>query len=512
MNNKIRSCGILLHPTSLPGRQGIGTLGDEARVFVDFLEKSGIGLWQILPIGPVGFGNSPYAARSAFAGNEMLIDLDQLVVEGLLDLTDVFRPLMFPSASVDFPAVEAFKRPMLKKAAERFLQMDNPGEQRSFEDFCQKNADWLDDYCLYMALCDHYQDSRWYSMWESGLRERQPAAMEKWTVSQANGIRIWKVLQYLFSKQWKALKAYANAHQVRLVGDIPIFVAYDSVDAWSNRRYLKIDAQGRSTALSGVPPDAFSRTGQLWGNPVYDWEALRKDGFSWWVRRMEVAFQLTDMVRIDHFRGFDAYWEVPAGETTAQNGVWVSAPGPALFDTLYKRLGKLPVFAEDLGVITDSVESLRDTNGFPGMKVAQFAFDLKAPGVLDAYNRYLPHNYDYNCVAYSGTHDNNTTQGWYDSLDDAHKDIVRRYLACSDHEVVWHLVRAVMASHARYAIFPMQDFLHIGSSGRMNTPGTCGEPNWCWRMERGALNDGLADSIRSMAALFGRLAQVTGLD
>jgi len=512
MNKKIRYCGVLLHPTSLPGAHGVGTLGDAARGFIDFLAESKIGIWQILPLGPVGFGNSPYAARSAFAGNELLIDLDQLVVDGYLDLEDSLVHPRFPEETVDFNAVEAFKKPLLRKAAERFHAQTATAVQAEFIRFCEENRDWLDDYALYMTVLDHYQDSRWFSVWDKGLARRDPAVMAEWCKNKAKEIVIWKTLQYFFSIQWDALKAYANAQGVLLVGDIPIFVAYDSVDAWSNRKYLKIDAEGKATAISGVPPDAFSTTGQLWGNPVYDWEALAADDFSWWVRRLEMSFKLTDIVRIDHFRGFEAYWEVPAGEATAEKGSWVPAPGKALFETLRKRIGRLPVFAEDLGVITERVDALRDENGFPGMKVAQFAFDLVSPGVLDPQNSYLPHNYDYNCVAYTGTHDNNTTRGWYDALDDAYKDLVRRYLSCPDHEVVWQLMRMIMASHARYVIFPMQDLLGLGEVARMNTPGTCGDPNWCWRMRREALSASLSAACSTMLGLFGRTGSAAELE
>ena len=504
MNKKIRYCGVLLHPSSLPGPHGVGDLGDEARNFINFLADSKIGVWQILPLGPVGYGNSPYAARSAFAGNELLINLNQLVVEGLLEFEDVLNRPAFSEESVDFSVVEAFKKPLLRKAAQQFHSAVDSVEKDLFDTFCKENSDWLDDYSLYMAILDHYQDSRWFSVWDRELTARDVQTMEKWRKEKAQDILIYKTLQYLFFKQWHSLKTYANEHGILLVGDIPIFVAPDSVDAWSNRKYLKIDSTGHSTAISGVPPDAFSATGQLWGNPVYDWDALEKDGFSWWVRRMEMAFVLTDIVRIDHFRGFDAYWEVPAGESTAENGVWVSAPGPALFDTLRERLGRLPVFAEDLGVITESVDNLRDSYGFPGMKVAQFAFNLVSPGLIDAQNDYLPHNYDYNCVAYTGTHDNNTTKGWYDALDEQHRDIIRRYLACPDHEVVLKLIRSVMASHAKYVIFPMQDLLGLGSEARMNTPGTCGDPNWCWRMKPDSLSSALSESMASVIWSFGR--------
>lgn len=506
MNKKIRFSGILLHPTSLPSAHGIGDLGDEARKFIDFLEKSSVGLWQILPLGPVGFGNSPYAARSAFAGNELLISLDTLADEGYLSISDTLEHPEFPESSVAFPQVESYKNPLLVKAADKFLHSASKQEQTAFEDFCEQQSDWLHDYALYRALIDHYQDSRWFSEWAPELTRRDPDAIKRWSQLKKTEIARWKVLQYFFFKQFSALKQYANAKNIAIVGDIPIFVAPDSVDAWSNRTYLKMDADGSFSAMSGVPPDAFSDTGQLWGNPVYDWDALEADGFSWWVRRLEHQFSLTDIVRIDHFRGFEAYWEVPAGHTTAEHGSWVKAPGERLFALLKERFPLLPVIAEDLGVITPEVEHLRDSYGFPGMKIAQFAFAKTGPGELDADNAYLPHNYIEQCVAYTGTHDNDTSRGWFEKLDDGMRDIVRRYLSCSDDGVVWHLMRAVMASSAHYAIVPMQDILNLGSEARMNTPGTCGEPNWCWRVHEHALQDESVAAIRSLVRPFGRVS------
>ena len=510
MNKKIRYSGILLHPTSLPGQYGIGELGDEARSFVDILTESSVGLWQILPLGPVGFGNSPYAVRSAFAGNEFLISLDTLVDEGYLGFDDVVDTPHFPEDSVDFPQVEAFKFPLLVKAAKRFIVQDE--SDSPFKEFCENQKKWLDDYALYRAMLDHYGDSRWFEVWDKDLTRRDEKAMSHWKEVKHKEIMVWKVLQYFFFRQWTALKTYANARGVAIVGDIPIFVAADSVDAWSNRRYLKIDAEGKSSALSGVPPDAFSETGQLWGNPVYDWDALEKDGFSWWVERMEHQFSLNDIVRIDHFRGFEAYWEVPAGHKTAEHGTWVKAPGEAFFNTLRKRFGTLPVFAEDLGVITREVEQLRDSNGFPGMKIAQFAFDMLGPGKVDPSNPYLPHNYHPQCVAYTGTHDNDTTRGWFEKLDGGMKDIVRRYLSCSDDQVVWHLIRSVMASTARYVIVPMQDVLNLGGEARMNKPGTCGSPNWSWRMRGDALGEATVHTLEAMGQPFGRNAAFKDLN
>ena len=504
MNKKIRYSGVLLHPTSFPSNYGIGDMGEQSRLFVDLLSDAQVGLWQILPLGPVGFGNSPYAARSAFAGNEFLISLDMLVDDGYLELSDILDIPHFSPSNVEFSQVDDFKFPLLLKAAHTFISEASAEEQKQFALFCTQQAYWLDDYALYRALVDHYNDSRWFSTWDPLLTKRDEHALSQWREKKAQEITVWSVLQYFFFQQWKALKAYANEHGVAIVGDIPIFVAADSVDAWSNRKYLKIDEDGRASALSGVPPDAFSATGQLWGNPVYDWQALERDDFSWWVQRMTHQFLLTDLVRIDHFRGFEAYWEVPAGESTAERGQWVKAPGEKLFKVLRDRFGDLPVFAEDLGVITPEVEHLRDSNGFPGMKIAHFAFAALGPAVIDPDNAYLPHNYPRQCVAYTGTHDNDTTRGWYSKLDEGMKDIVRRYLSCSDEQVVGHLMRAIMASSAQYAIVPMQDILHLGAEARMNQPGTCGNPNWTWRMSTEQMGDDTKATLKALTQPFGR--------
>lgn len=501
-----------MHPTSLPGGHGIGDLGEDAFRFVDLLADSSVGLWQILPLGPVGFGNSPYAVRSAFAGNELLISLDALADAGYLPLSVVLQHPPFKQGSVDFTAAESFKLPLLVKAADTFLAHADATAQAEFERFCGDQADWLDDYALYRALVDHFQDSRWFLRWDGDLAKRSDEALSRWTKRKSVEIGRWKVLQFFFHRQWQALKSHANARGIGIVGDIPIFVAHDSVDAWSNRKYLKIAEDGSTAASSGVPPDAFSATGQLWGNPVYDWEALQADGFSWWIRRLEHQFAQTDLVRIDHFRGFEAYWEVPAGHKTAEHGKWVSAPGDELFKVLRDRFKTLPVIAEDLGVITEEVERLRDSNRFPGMKIAQFAFDKLGPGKLDPSNAYLPHNYPELCVAYTGTHDNDTTRGWYDRLDGSLKDLVRRYLSCSDEGVVWHLMRSVMASAAQFAIVPMQDVLGLDGSARMNHPGTCGEPNWCWRLVDRQMGTQTVAVLEALVHPFGRTATLQDLD
>jgi 4-alpha-glucanotransferase len=505
MEKRIRRCGILLHPTSLPSSFGIGSFGEEAHAFIDLLQKAHLTLWQMLPLGPTGYGDSPYASRSTFAGNELLIDLNRLACEGYLNLEDV---LVFPSKAtprVDYGAVREKKMPLLEKAAKTFLSQAGKKEMDDYHTFCKENDWWLDDYALYVALCDEFGDSRWFCAWPEELKMRSPKAMDASRKEHEKEIAVTKTLQYFFHVQYFAMKAYANEHGVKIIGDIPIFVAPDSVDVWTNPQLFQLDAQCNQKASSGVPPDAFSADGQLWGNPLYDWPVHEKEHFAWWTRRIKAMLTFSDIVRIDHFRGFSAYWKVPAGETTAKNGTWVKAPGKELFKHLKAALGDdLPVIAEDLGVITPDVEELRDGNGFPGMKILQFAFGYDKKGGLDADNLYLPHNCDYQSVIYTGTHDNNTTRGWYDDLDDSMKDKVRRYLESSDEDVVWQLMRAALMSTSKDAVFPMQDWLGLDASARMNVPATCGTSNWSWRLPSLNMESWRIDRIRDMVDLYGR--------
>ena len=504
MKHNIRRCGVLMHPTSLPSNHGIGSLGDEAFAFIDLLSQAQVRLWQILPLGPTGYGDSPYAARSSFAGNELLIDLKSLAYDGYLDVEDVLFAPAFPLDRVDYGQVRAYKEPLLEKAADLFLHEAEVAERAAYETFANENAWFLDDYALYQVLCKVYNDSRWFEIWPAELRLREASALEKVRKQYAKEIERIKVQQFFFFTQWTKLKAYANTHQVQIIGDIPIFVAPDSVDAWANRHLLKMDDEGRQTVSSGVPPDAFSSDGQLWGNPVYDWEAHRKEHFSWWIKRIEQTLKSCDIIRIDHFRGFAAYWEVKRGEKTAMNGKWVNAPGQELFVALREKLGSdLPIIAEDLGVITEDVEALRDANNFPGMKILQFAFNVEN-GMLDATNAYLPHNCQYTSVIYTGTHDNNTTRGWYENLDGLTKDLVRRYLECPDDQVVWQLIRQMLLSSSKDAILPMQDWLELGQEGRMNIPSTCGTSNWSWRARNLHPDAWRIDRLRSLIELSGR--------
>ncbi len=497
-----RKAGVLLHITSLPSDYGIGDLGENAYKFVDSLSESGIGLWQMLPVGPTGYGDSPYAARSAFAGNELLISPRLLYLEGYLDIAEAMEKAK-PSERVDYGEARALKMPMLRRAASRFLE-SHDSAVRDFMAFREREGWWLEDYALFQVLADEYNDSRWFLSWPEDLRMRRPEALEKKRAEKKDETDIYAVLQYFFYKQFMDLKAYANERSVELVGDIPIFVAGDSADAWSHRELLQINENGEQEASSGVPPDAFSADGQLWGNPLYRWDEHVRTGFRWWIDRFRKNLELFDIVRVDHFRGFEACWEVPKGETTAKNGKWVKSPGQQLFDALRNALGPdLPVIAEDLGVITPEVEELRIRNGFPGMKILQFAFAFEN-GDWQTDNAYLPHNIEHMSVAYTGTHDNNTTKGWYEELDDGMKDYVRRYFECSDDEVLWKMIRALMGSNAMYAIFPMQDILGLGAEARMNVPSTCGTSNWSWKMEKDDLSTPSFAGMKYYSHLYGR--------
>ncbi|AEC01671.1 4-alpha-glucanotransferase [Parasphaerochaeta coccoides] len=505
----IRHCGILMHITSLPGPHGIGDLGKEAYAFADYLVSSGVTLWQILPLGPTGFGNSPYAARSTFAGNELMIDLDWLVEKGFLTEDDIAAPPSFLTSRVDYDMVGSWKLPLLKKAAHTFLSIVKPSGRtkeirQAFDSFCSSNASWLDDYAIFMVLYEKYNDARWFSVWDKKYATRDEEALKRLVREHAVDIKVWKILQFFFDEQWLALRKYVNEQGIRFIGDIPIFVSADSSDTWSNLHMFKTDAQGRYTAISGVPPDYFSVTGQLWGNPVYDWNVLRKDGYSWWLQRIKRMFHQTDILRIDHFRGFDSYWEVPYGNKTAEIGTWVKVPGKDFFATVRKEMGELPIIAEDLGFMTDSVQKLRLSNGFPGMKIFQFGFSRTPSGSPNPFDTFLPHNYERECVAYTGTHDNQTTRGWFNSLSDDDKDMVRRYLGCNDHEATWAMMRTVLASHAEYAIFPMQDLLDSDDRARMNIPSTCGPWNWAWRMEDWESSDFISSRFSELVRLYGR--------
>jgi len=501
-----RASGILLHPTSLPGRFGIGDLGSEAYRWVDFLAQSGQKLWQVLPLGPTGYADSPYACLSAFAGNPLLISPERMVALGDLDPDDLEGLSETASGErIDYGAVIEAKMPLLQEAARRFLERASPERRADFARFCEENEAWLDDYALF-AAAKQYHDNVIWSEWEAGIALRQEAALRAWKDKLAGEIAIQRVLQYFFRAQWLALRAYANGQGIRIIGDVPIFCAHDSADVWANPALFTLDEDGHPTHISGVPPDYFSETGQRWGNPLYRWDKMAARGYAWWVARMQATLDTVDIVRIDHFRGFIAYWEIPADEPTAVHGRWVPGPEAAVFEALEDRLGKLPILAEDLGVITPQVIGLRERFGFPGMKILQFAFDEEAlHASFGDYERnpFLPHNYTQSFCVYTGTHDNDTALGWFENCSPAERQRAMSYLGCDEHEFHWSLIRAAMASVADIAIVPMQDVLALGSEARMNLPGTTGD-NWTWRCPDGALSAELAARLAEMVALYER--------
>lgn len=493
-----RSSGILLHPTSLPGPFGIGDLGQSAYRWIDFLVRSGQRLWQVLPLGPTSYGNSPYMSYSALAGNPLLISLETLRDQRLLSDADLEQRPDFPTESVDYDKVIATKTPLLRRAWEHFQTQASEAERLEFTEFCLSRA-WLDEFGFFMALKDAFDGTPW-NTWEPELAHRHPATMEVWRQKLAAEIDFHKYLQFEFFQQWSQLKAYANEQGIQIIGDIPIYVAHNSADVWANPTDFHLDPEtGEPAWMAGVPPDYFSATGQLWGNPIYNWQRLQEQHFQWWVQRFRAMLEYVDLIRVDHFRGFQAYWQVQQGQTTAINGEWVEAPGAELFETLEQELGRLPILAEDLGMITPEVEMLRDQFEFPGMKVLQFAFG-SGPG-----NPHLPFNYPRNCLVYTGTHDNNTTVGWFEELSAAEREQVKDYLGCfSEAGIHWDLIRHALSSVANQAIMPLQDVLGLGTAARMNFPGTP-EGNWTWRYPVGVLTEELADRLKHLTRLYGRV-------
>ncbi|NES96467.1 MAG: 4-alpha-glucanotransferase [Desertifilum sp. SIO1I2] len=493
-----RSSGILLHPTSFPSRFGIGDLGLESFRFIDFLVDSGQQYWQVLPIGPTGYGNSPYMSYAALAGNPLLISPDKLIDEGWLNEGDFTNLPEFPAHTVEYDRVYEVKIPLLKKACENFKANASELQRREFEGFCETKAYWLDDYALFMALKEAHEGASW-NTWEADIAKHKPEAIEKWRSQLSDAVYYYKYTQFEFFRQWTELRRYANLRGIQIIGDIPIYVAHDSADVWAHPEAFALDEEtGAAALMAGVPPDYFSATGQLWGNPVYNWEHLQQTHFQWWVERFQAMLDYVDLIRIDHFRGFQAYWVVLQGEETAMNGKWVEAPGEEFFKTLNDKLGKLPVLAEDLGVITPEVEALRDQFEFPGMKVLQFAFG-DDPG-----NPFLPFNYPRNCVVYTGTHDNDTTVGWFNQLSDYEKEKVRTYLGhFSPDGIQWDLIRLAMSSIANIAIIPVQDLLGLGTDARMNFPSKA-EGNWAWRYQSGTLTQELSQRLKQLTFSFGR--------
>lgn len=498
MNYK-RSSGIILHPTSLPGPDGIGDLGPEAYRWVHFLEEAGVGLWQVLPLGPTGYGDSPYQCFSAFAGNPYLVSPAMLLDDGLLARADLAARPQFSAGQVDYGAVIPWKLAILEKAYQRFQKSQPPKIGKEFDDFKSAQAFWLADYALFMAIKEANSGVAW-NEWPKPFRMRDEAALKQFQAEHGDKIEQIKFGQFLFFKQWNALHQYANEKSIQIIGDIPIFVAFDSSDAWSHRELFYIDEEGNPTAVAGVPPDYFSPTGQLWGNPLYRWSIHKAAGFEWWIERLRATLSMVDILRLDHFRGFAGYWEVKAGMPTAEVGRWVQGPGSDFFHAVQKALGDLPIIAEDLGEITQDVIDLREEFGLPGMKILQFAFQS------DPQDPFLPHNYPHNCVAYTGTHDNDTTRGWYQSAPEKEKDFCRRYLARSGEDIAWDMIRAVWQSVAVFALAPMQDLLSMGSEARMNFPGKP-SGNWTWRLVSGAQTEGLIQRIRESNWLYSRLAK-----
>jgi 4-alpha-glucanotransferase len=492
-----RSSGILLHPTSLPGRYGIGDLGEYAYRFVDWLEAQGQTIWQILPLGPTSYGDSPYQCLSAFAGNTNLISLDKLVGEGWLTHDDLADVPDFPADTVDYGPVIEYHNHKLDLAYRRYEAGASEEQRAACRQWCEENASWLDDWALFIALKNEHGGRPW-TEWREDLALSQPAALDAARQRLAGELEKHRFLQWVFYSQWLELKEYANQRQVRLVGDVPIFVAHDSSDVWAQRDRFYLDEKGQPTVIAGVPPDYFSETGQRWGNPLYRWDVLKAQGYDWWIDRFKAILTQVDLVRIDHFRGFEAYWEIPADEETAINGKWVEGPGEHFFHALRAALGDLPIIAEDLGEISRAVIELRDSLGLPGMKVLQFAWS-------DPENPFLPHNYPVDCVAYTGTHDNNTTVGWWnsDEVSDNARDFVAAYL---DREIVephWSLIRLGMMSSAHTFVMPLQDVIGYGAEARMNTPGKQ-QGNWGWRFTPDVLDDPVKDRLAHLTWLYKR--------
>ncbi len=493
-----RASGILLHPTSLPSPFGIGELGSEAYRFIDFLVQSSQQLWQILPLGPTGYGNSPYASFSAIAGNPLLISLEQLQEQGLLTEEDLATLPEFPDDSVDFDRVIQTKMPLLQKACENFKTKTSLVQQKEFTAFCESKAHWLDDYALFMALRESHEGASWHK-WERNIGKAHPEVLEEWRQRLEGDVFFHKFLQFEFFRQWSKLKEYANSQGIQIIGDIPIYVAHDSADVWAHPEIFCLDEEtGEPSLMAGVPPDYFSETGQLWGNPVYKWDKLQQDNFGWWVQRFQSLLEYVDIIRIDHFRGFEAYWAVKQGETTAIHGEWIKAPGEEFFQVLDDKLGKLPIMAEDLGTITPEVHALRDRFEFPGMKILHFAFG----GGPD--NPYLPFCYERSCVVYTGTHDNNTTVGWFNQISEQERENVLRYLGTTSPEGInWDLIRLALSSVANQAIIPMQDLLSLGTEAQMNFPSKA-EGNWGWRYRSDALTEEIRDRLKSLTHTYGR--------
>ncbi|HEX6095254.1 MAG TPA: 4-alpha-glucanotransferase [Thermoanaerobaculia bacterium] len=494
-HDTVREAGVLLHPTSLPGRYGIGDLGDDAIAFLDWAASAGMKLWQVLPLNPPGYGYSPYGCTSSFAGNPLLISPQRLLQEDLLEPADVMDVPVFPQDHVDFGTADAYKFALLRKSWSRFAARGDSAELDAFVS-APEQQEWLDDYALYMALKERAGGGPWWE-WDGALVARDATAIAQARQELADDIRFWEYLQWLFFRQWAIVREAAHARGIRIVGDVPIYVASDSADVWANRELFHLGADGQPAVVAGVPPDYFSKTGQRWGNPLYRWDAMKETGFRWWIARVRTNLRFADIIRLDHFRGFAAYWEIPASEPTAVLGRWMPGPGLALFDAIRNALGELPLIAEDLGFITEDVHELRRATGLPGMKILQFGF-----GQDDS--PHLPHRFEPQTVAYTGTHDNDTARGWFEQADSDEKERALAYLGCANaDEVPWGLIRAAYTSVAETAIVPVQDILGLGSDARMNTPGKDID-NWSWRLQSGALTREHSERLRQLGVISGR--------
>ncbi len=505
----IRSSGILLHPTSLPGRYGIGDLGKAAYDFVDFLAATHQSLWQILPLGPTGYGDSPYQCFSAFAGNPLLVSPDALVEDGLLSQSELDEVPDFPDKSVDYGPVIEFKQTLLQRAYENFKAKSLRELQKEFAEFCEKSNDWLPDYAIFRACKDAHDGKEW-TKWDEHLRDRENNALHFFQENHSDEITAHKFYQFLFFRQWLKLALYTNEKGIKIIGDVPIFVAHDSADVWANPYLFDLNSDGTPRQVAGVPPDYFSETGQLWGNPLYRWDLIDRMGYQWWIDRIKASLAQVDIIRLDHFRGFEKYWAVSAEEKTAINGRWEEGPGASLFLALQKALGEeLPIIAEDLGVITKEVHALRDQFNFPGMRILQFAF-----GTDEQADEYKPFSFPQNCVVYTGTHDNDTTVSWFTSTDEGNstrsmdevneeRTYILKYLGTDGKEINWDLIRLALSSVARIAVIPMQDLLNVGAEGRMNVPAR-ESGNWGWRYQSSDVTEEIGERLLELTRIYGR--------
>ncbi len=492
----MRASGILLHPTSLPGQFGSGDLGSGAYKFVDWLISAGQTYWQMLPLGEAGAGNSPYTSKSAFAGNQLMIDLEELAKQGWLDANDLLPDPEFKAERAHFDLVKPYRMERLQRAAHRFFSAPDNGTRADYQEFCESEKHWLDDFALFSAI-EHQEQFREWNQWPEELVRREPRALAKVRLRYVDEIEFGKFCQWCFYRQWASLKKYANDRGVRIVGDVPIFVSYQSADVWEHQALFELDAGGNPVIVAGVPPDYFSATGQLWGNPLYRWDVHERTAYAWWIRRLEHAFRLFDLVRIDHFRGFAGYWATPAGAPNAIGGAWLPGPGEKLFAAFQQAFGELPIIAEDLGLITPDVVELRDKFNLPGMRILQFAF-----GENDS-NYFLPHHYITNTVAYTGTHDNDTSLGWWNSATEHEKQFALSYLGSDGKEMNWDMINALSGSAANTVIFPLQDVMGLNSEHRMNLPGTAWG-NWEWRFSWDWLQAWQTERLKGLTATHDR--------